>query len=103
MLPGAVASEIFHTAGLIEETGAAAAREAQSEMLQLLPHTMDARTAAANIFDQAAAGEFYLLPQPKYVGEIMRRRGAQLAERSIPAAPDRGDPSRFAADLPGGS
>ena len=41
--------------------------------------------AAAVIFDQAAAGDFYLLTQPDYVGSAMAERAEILTHRRPPA------------------
>ena len=96
VLPGAVASHIFHDAGMPEDGDVAAAQAAREDMLALLPHALDPLVAAERIFAQAAAGEFYLLTQPDYVGQAMRARGEQLAFRRPPQAPARRDPARFA-------
>lgn len=85
VLPAVVASQIFASAGLADGSGYEAAEAARDAMLDLLPDAMDPLAAAAAIFDQAAAGEFYLLPQPAYVAEIMRERARQLADRRPPA------------------
>lgn len=95
VLPGAVSSRIFESAGTVGSGDAGAAESARREMLDLVPSAMESIAAARAIFAQAAAGEFYLLPQPDYVGEIMRSRGEQLAERRAPAAKRTGDASRL--------
>ncbi len=84
VLPGAVASRIFESAGTVGTGDVIAAEVARSEMLDLVPNAMDPVDAARFIFAQAATGEFYLLPQPDAVGEIMLMRGEQLAARRAP-------------------
>jgi len=37
------------------------------------------------VFDQAAAGDFYLLTQPEYVGNAMADRADTLVNRRPPA------------------
>ncbi|MCH6231624.1 SDR family oxidoreductase [Microbacterium sp. CFH 31415] len=96
VLPGAVASHIFHDAGMPEDGDVAAAQAAREDMLALLPHALDPVVAAERVFAQAAAGEFYLLTQPDYVGQAMCARGAQLASRRPPEAPAHHDSRRFA-------
>lgn len=89
VLPAAVASGIFFEAGMVDDGDVAAAEGARSDMMTLLPAAMDPADAALAIFDQGAAGEFYLLPQPDYVAGIMAERGAQLTQRRTPQAPQR--------------
>ena len=43
-------------------------------MLDIKAEAMDPIEAARVVFDQAAAGEFYLLTQPDYVGGAMTER-----------------------------
>ncbi|MFD4422900.1 SDR family NAD(P)-dependent oxidoreductase [Agromyces sp. NPDC058484] len=97
VLPAAVASRIFESAGAVDddaETAAVdAAEAARRQMLELVPTAQQPAQAAREIFAQAERGEFYLLPEPAYVETIMQRRGAQLARREAPVArqvgPDR--------------
>lgn len=89
LLPAAVSSHIFSSAGSVLDGDVEAAEDARQDMMQLLPGAMDPLDAAQAVFDQAAAGEFYLLPQPDYVGAIMATRGARLTRRSIPQEPRR--------------
>lgn len=96
VLPGAVASHIFHTAGLTTDGDVEAALSAREEMLALLPKALDPLVAAERVFDQAASGEFYLLTQPDYVGQAMRDRGEQLATRRAPRVPVKRYAERFA-------
>ena len=53
-------------------------------MLDIKAEAMDPVAAARVVFDQAAAGEFYLLTQPEYVGNAMTERGEILAARRAP-------------------
>ncbi|HTI77723.1 MAG TPA: oxidoreductase, partial [Mycobacterium sp.] len=46
---------------------------------------MDPLAAAEVVFDQAAAGRFYLLTQPDYVGSAMAERAEILASQRPPA------------------
>jgi len=89
VLPAAVASRIFLDAEITGEGDVEAASAAHADMLALLPTAMDPMDAAAAVFTQAAAGEFYLLPQPEYVAAVMAERGRQLTERRAPKGRDR--------------
>lgn len=89
VLPAAVASRIFFEAGMVDDGDVAAAEGARSDMMTLLPQAMEPADAARAIFDQAAAGEFFLLPQADYVAGIMAERGAQLTRRGAPQSPQR--------------
>ncbi|HYX99119.1 MAG TPA: SDR family NAD(P)-dependent oxidoreductase, partial [Mycobacterium sp.] len=73
VLPGAVVSNIFDSAGGVDPsdaTDAAAAERQRSAMLDVKAAAMDPLAAAATLFEQAAEGRFYLLTQPS-VGEAM--------------------------------
>ncbi|MBO0907056.1 MULTISPECIES: SDR family oxidoreductase [Arthrobacter] len=89
VLPAAVSSRIFSDAGTVLEGDLEAAEGARRDMMTLLPTALDPLDAARAIFDQAAAGEFYLLSQPGYVAAIMADRGLQLTRRSAPQEPRR--------------
>ncbi|ORV49220.1 oxidoreductase [Mycobacterium florentinum] len=85
VLPGAVKSNIFESAGGVDASGDAAVAEAQrAAMLDVKAAAMDARAAAATIFEQAAEGRFYLLTEPEYVGSAMAERANVLATQSHP-------------------
>lgn len=84
VLPAVVASQIFVSAGLVDGGGLEAAEAARNDMMALLPAAMDPIDAAAVIFEQAAAGEFYLLPQLEYTTQIMHERAEQLTKRRPP-------------------
>jgi hypothetical protein len=65
-------------------------------MMDIKADAMDPITAAEVVFEQAAAGEFYLLTQPEYVGNAMSERADILANRRPPVlrTKQRFDPSR---------
>jgi NAD(P)-dependent dehydrogenase (short-subunit alcohol dehydrogenase family) len=85
VLPGAVKSNIFESAGGVEDGDVSAAEEQRSAMLDIKAEAMDPIDAARVVFDQAAAGDFYLLTQPEYVGKAMAERGDILISRRPPA------------------
>jgi NAD(P)-dependent dehydrogenase (short-subunit alcohol dehydrogenase family) len=86
VLPGAVKSNIFESAGGVDDGGDVAIAEAQrAAMLDVKAAAMDARTAAAAIFKQAADGRFYLLTDPEYVGSAMTERANTLAGQRHPS------------------
>jgi NAD(P)-dependent dehydrogenase (short-subunit alcohol dehydrogenase family) len=88
VLPGAVKSNIFESAGGVDASGDAAVAEAQrAAMLDVKAAAMDARAAAAAIFEQAAEGRFYLLTEPEYVGTAMTQRANVLAAQLPPSHP----------------
>ncbi|MGV0607659.1 SDR family oxidoreductase [Mycolicibacterium sp. XJ1904] len=96
VLPGAVRSNIFEAAGGVEDGDVGAAEEQRAAMLDIKADAMDPVEAARVVFEQAVAGEFYLLTQPEYVGNAMSERAAALAERRAPAlrTKRRFDPAR---------
>jgi NAD(P)-dependent dehydrogenase (short-subunit alcohol dehydrogenase family) len=86
VLPGAVASNIFESAGGVDPsdaTDATAAEQQRSAMLDVKAAAMDPLTAAATIFEQAAGGRFYLLTQQS-VGAAMSERANVLASQRPP-------------------
>ncbi len=86
VLPGAVVSNIFESAGGVDPadaTNAAAAEQQRSAMLDIKAAAMDPLAAAATIFEQAAEGRFYLLTQPS-VGSAMTERANVLASQRPP-------------------
>ncbi|OBH58208.1 SDR family NAD(P)-dependent oxidoreductase [Mycobacterium sp. E2479] len=91
VLPGAVVSNIFESAGGVEASDAldtvnANAAEAQrAAMLQIKDRAMDPLAAAETVFEQAAQGRFYLLTQPDYVGAAMTERANVLATQHPPS------------------
>lgn len=86
VLPGAVVSNIFESAGGVDAHGgdAAAAESQRSAMLDIKAAAMDPVAAAEVVFDQAAEGRFYLLTQPEYVGSAMTERANVLASQRAP-------------------
>jgi NAD(P)-dependent dehydrogenase (short-subunit alcohol dehydrogenase family) len=86
VLPGAVVSNIFESAGGVDSNaGDVAAAEAQrSAMLDIKAAAMDPLAAAETVFEQAAAGRFYLLTQQS-VASAMADRANVLAAQRPPA------------------
>ncbi|BBX17822.1 oxidoreductase [Mycolicibacterium duvalii] len=88
VLPGAVKSNIFETAGGVDPaadgTDVAAAESQRAAMLDIKADAMDPIEAAEVVFDQAADGAFYLLTQPDYVGSAMAERAEVLRSRTPP-------------------
>jgi NAD(P)-dependent dehydrogenase (short-subunit alcohol dehydrogenase family) len=87
VLPGAVVSNIFESAGGVdpsEATDATAAEQQRAAMLDIKTAAMDPLTAAATVFEQAAQGRFYLLTQPDSVGAAMTERANMLAAQQPP-------------------
>ncbi len=80
VLPGAVKSNIFESAGGVEAGGDSDVAETQrTAMLDINAGAMDPLAAAATIFEQAVDGRFYLLTEPEYVGSAMAERANVLA------------------------
>lgn len=87
VLPGAVASNIFESAGGVDpnDGGDVTAAESQrAAMLDIKAQAMDPLAAAETVFEQAAAGSFYLLTQQS-VGAAMTERANALAAQHPPA------------------
>ncbi|MGE0216766.1 SDR family NAD(P)-dependent oxidoreductase [Mycolicibacterium sp.] len=85
VLPGAVKSNIFESAGGVDDgTGVEAAESQREAMLDIKANAMDPVEAAAVVFEQSARGEFYLLTQPEYVSSAMADRAQVLASRVPP-------------------
>lgn len=87
VLPGAVVSEIFESAGGVDPAGAtdAGAAEAQrTAMLDVKAAAMDPLMAAEVLFAQAAEGRFYLHSHPDTVGAAMAERANILATQRHP-------------------
>jgi NAD(P)-dependent dehydrogenase (short-subunit alcohol dehydrogenase family) len=87
VLPAAVVSNIFESAGGVDSDAAnaavAVAEQQRRAMLDVKATAMDSRAAAATIFEHAAEGRFYLLTQPS-VGEAMAERANVLAAQRSP-------------------
>lgn len=86
VLPGAVASNIFESAGAVDDGDVAAAEDHRAAMLRIKAQAMDPFDAARVFFDQAAADEFYLLSQP-FVADAMAARADLLTHRRPPRLP----------------
>jgi NAD(P)-dependent dehydrogenase (short-subunit alcohol dehydrogenase family) len=85
VLPGAVVSNIFESAGGVDSGGDAGTAEAQrSAMLDVKAAAMDPLAAAETLFEQAAEGRFYLVTQPSVVSAMQQRADA-LATQRIPS------------------
>lgn len=84
VLPGAVVSNIFESAGGVSDGDVSAAESQRTAMLDIKAEAMDPIAAAEVIFDQAAQGRFYLLTQPDYVGSAMTERATTLATQRPP-------------------
>ena len=86
VLPGAVISNIFESAGGVDghAGNAAAAEQQRAAMLRVKASAMDPLAAAETVFDQAAQGKFYLLTQES-VGTAMGERATALAAQRPPA------------------
>ena len=84
VLPGAVQSNIFESAGSVTAGDIAAAESQRDAMLDIRADAMDPIEAAKVVFDQAADGRFYLLTQPEYVGSAMTERANVLAAQRAP-------------------
>lgn len=85
VLPGPVRSNIFTAAGGVDSGNgdAADASEAERTAMHQIT-TMDPLTAAQIIFDQAAAGGFYLTTHPDAVTGAMTERAQILREQATP-------------------
>jgi NAD(P)-dependent dehydrogenase (short-subunit alcohol dehydrogenase family) len=86
VLPGAVVSNIFESAGGVDSdaTDTAVAERQRRSMLDVKAAAMDPLAAAAAVFEQAVEGRFYLLTQPS-VGEAMAGRANVLAAQQPPS------------------
>lgn len=83
VLPGAVVSNIFESAGGVDpDAGDATAAEAQrSAMLDIKAAAMDPLAAAETVFEQAAEGRFYLLTQQAVASAMADRANVLAAQR----------------------
>lgn len=84
VLPGAVVSNIFESAGGVQSGDTGAAEAQRSAMLDIKADAMDPLSAAEVVFEQAAEGKFYLLTQPDYVGSAMSDRARVLTSQEAP-------------------
>jgi NAD(P)-dependent dehydrogenase (short-subunit alcohol dehydrogenase family) len=85
VLPGAVVSNIFESAGGVSDGDVEAAEAQRDAMLDIKAEAMDPVAAAEVVFEQAAEGRFYLLTQPEYVGSAMAERAEVLVSQRPPA------------------
>jgi hypothetical protein len=85
VLPGAVVSNIFESAGGVSEGDVEAAESQRDAMLDIKVEAMDPVAAADVVFEQAADGRFYLLTQPEYIGSAMAERAEVLVSQRPPA------------------
>ena len=88
VLPGAVVSNIFEAAGGVDHGDVTAAESQRTAMLDIKAAAMDPIAAAEAVFEQSAAGDFYLLTQPEYVGSAMAERATVLTTRQPPQLRD---------------
>jgi NAD(P)-dependent dehydrogenase (short-subunit alcohol dehydrogenase family) len=84
VLPGAVVSKIFESAGGVRVGDVDAAESQREAMLDIKAEAMDPVAAAEVVFEQAAEGRFYLLTQPEYVGSAMAERAETLVSQRPP-------------------
>jgi NAD(P)-dependent dehydrogenase (short-subunit alcohol dehydrogenase family) len=87
VLPGAVVSNIFDSAGGVDTDAASDAAAAESQraaMLDIKAQAMDPLAAAETVFEQAAEGRFYLLTQ-RSVASAMEERANVLTAQRPPA------------------
>jgi NAD(P)-dependent dehydrogenase (short-subunit alcohol dehydrogenase family) len=84
VLPGAVVSNIFESAGGVDSNaGDVAAAEGQrSAMLDIKAAAMDPLAAAETVFEQAVQGRFYLLTQQSVAAAMADRANVLAAQRS---------------------
>ncbi|UMB70299.1 SDR family NAD(P)-dependent oxidoreductase [Mycobacterium paraterrae] len=84
VLPGAVLSNIFESAGGVDSNaGDVAAAEAQRlAMLDIKAAAMDPLAAAETVFEQAVEGRFYLLTQQSVASAMADRANVLAAQRS---------------------
>ncbi|SEB19668.1 MULTISPECIES: SDR family NAD(P)-dependent oxidoreductase [unclassified Mycobacterium] len=83
VLPGPVQSNIFTAAGGVDGGSGNEASESERAAMHQLS-AMDPLTAAEAIFDQSAAGGFYLTTHPDAIAGAMAERARVLSEQAIP-------------------
>ena len=81
VLPGAVVSNIFESAGGVDAGDIAAADAQRSAMLRIKAAAMDPLAAAETVFEQSAAGKFYLLTQDSVSTAMAERANILAAQR----------------------
>ncbi len=93
VLPGVVVSDIFQSARSVVGGDADAAEGQRGAMMAIRQQGISPLEAAETIFQQAAAGEFYIVTQPEMVLASMAARGDQLRDRRAPlGAPPQPEP-----------
>ncbi|QFU92508.1 D-beta-hydroxybutyrate dehydrogenase [Amycolatopsis sp. YIM 10] len=88
VLPGAVVSRIFDSAGGVDSGDLDAVEQVREAMFKVRDKAINADDAAAAILRQAADGEFYIVTQPATVLGVMRDRAEQLRNRRAPRLPE---------------
>ncbi|OBK30544.1 oxidoreductase [Mycobacterium asiaticum] len=81
VLPGAVVSDIFDSAGGVADGDFTAAEAQRTAMLGIKATAMDPLAAAETVFEQAAAGRFYLTTQESVVSAMKHRAEVLAAQR----------------------
>jgi NADP-dependent 3-hydroxy acid dehydrogenase YdfG len=84
VLPGIVTSNIFQSARSVDDGDKDAAENHRRSMLNIRERGISPLEAAQTVFQQAAAGEFYIVTQPEMVLAAMVNRGDQLRDRRAP-------------------
>ncbi len=84
VLPGAVVSNIFESAGGVDAGDVDAAEAQRFAMLNIKASALDPLTAAERLFEQATEGPFYLHTHPEAVGAAMAERADTLASQRPP-------------------
>lgn len=85
VLPGPVQSNIFTAAGGVDGGSGGAANASESERTAMHQITaMDPLAAAEAIFEQSAAGGFYLTTHPEAIAGAMAERARVLSEQAVP-------------------
>jgi len=84
VLPGIVTSNIFQSARSVDDGDVEAAEGHRQSMLEIRERGISPLEAAQTIFQQAAAGEFYIVTQPDTVLAAMANRADQLRQRRPP-------------------
>lgn len=82
VLPGPVASNIFAAAGGVDHGATHASAEERAAMVRII--AMDPLAAAEAIFNQSAAGGFYLSTHPEQTSTSMAERARSLLEQATP-------------------
>ncbi len=84
VLPGIVTSNIFQSARSVDSGDLDAAERHREAMMAVRERGISPLDAAQTIFEQAAAGEFYVVTQPEMVLAGMAARADQLRDRRAP-------------------